>query len=89
MKGPKYMGKLGVKKPHWIGVISTWMSQEVSKRSAKQVKFGDITYWLTIDPNFQRDILVPPSYKLSHEKKSLLLSIESWLVNRDPYNGLI
>ena len=25
---------------------------------------------------------------LSHEKKQLLLSIESWLVHRDPYNGL-
>ena len=27
---------------------------------------------------------------MSHEKKkkNLLLSIESWLVNRDPYNGV-
>ena len=25
---------------------------------------------------------------LSHEQKPLLLSIESWLVNKDPYNGL-
>ena len=27
--------------------------------------------------------------QLSHEKKNLLLSIESWLLNRDPYNGLL
>ena len=27
--------------------------------------------------------------QVSHEKKALLLSIESWLVNRDPYNGLL
>ena len=26
---------------------------------------------------------------VSHEKKNLLLSIESWLFNRDPYNGLL
>ena len=26
---------------------------------------------------------------LSHEKKPALLSIESWLVNRDPYSGLL
>ena len=25
----------------------------------------------------------------SHKKKKLLLSIESWLFNRDPYNGLL
>ena len=27
-------------------------------------------------------------WQLSHQKKNLVLSIESWLVNRDPYNGL-
>ena len=26
---------------------------------------------------------------MSHEKNPALLSIESWLVNRDPYNGLL
>ena len=32
--------------------------------------------------------LAPPS-TLSHEKNPAVLSIESWLVNRDPYNGLL
>ena len=27
--------------------------------------------------------------ELSYEKNLALLSIESWLVNRDPYNGLL
>ncbi len=26
---------------------------------------------------------------MSHEKKTALLSIESWLFHRDPYNGLL
>ena len=27
--------------------------------------------------------------QMSHKKSPALLSIESWLVNRDPYNGLL
>ena len=30
-----------------------------------------------------------PKIHLSHEKNPRILSIESWLVNRDPYNGLL
>ena len=39
-------------------------------------------------------VFLPIMYKVchtsqvSHEKKNFLLSIESWLVNRDPYNWL-
>ena len=35
---------------------------------------------------FHEDIV--PWKQMSHEKNPALLSIESWLVNRDPYNGL-
>ncbi len=27
--------------------------------------------------------------QMSHEKKTALLSIDSWFFNRDPYNGLL
>ena len=33
-------------------------------------------------------VLDHPCQHVSHEKKKLLLSIESWLLNRDPYNGV-
>ena len=29
------------------------------------------------------------NFQQSHEKKTALLSIESWLFNGDPYNGLL
>ena len=32
---------------------------------------------------------LPVAGQVSHEKNPALLSIESWLVNRDPYNGLL
>ena len=41
---------------------------------------GDIPWWDIIHPNRKQHV--------SHEKKkNILLSIESWLVYRDPYNG--
>ena len=33
------------------------------------------------------DLTLTNFVKVNHEKKKLLLSIESWLFNRDPYNG--
>ena len=46
--------------------MSTWMSQEVSKRlgsvgynpNIPHLQVGEITHLLTIDPNFQQDIQV-------------------------------
>ncbi len=44
--------------------------------------------WILI-PSFSDDIYVSVQDFNWATKKTLLLSIESWMVNRDPYNGLL
>ena len=58
------------------------------------LKHGASGYIINIISSFDFILFLNLWYRshqihLSHEKNPALLSIESWMVNRDPYNGLL
>ena len=66
----------------------------ISEASTVAVADGILTLSkCSIEPKkdgFQKVPPIPGCYfQVSHEKKNSLLSIESWLVNRDSYHGLL
>ena len=49
--------------------------------------FPELKTWK--NPGVVSGDLLPTKQQVSHEKNPALLSIESWLVNKDPYNSLL
>ncbi len=70
-----------------LSVPYIWVTPFTSKQLKQNPDMDHKKTWWVL--KFQRNKPWHDMNHESHEKNPNLLSIESWMVNRDPYNGLL